>query len=695
MLLDIKENGINVVLDITEGRFVRLLHFSTKAFKNDLEEKHAAARKLVEIQVSGYSHTAHHGGKHNYTSPGNLLIYKSHSDTVNEIGRKLEIIQTHQNLVVKSIMQFYGKTNVVRSYTEVEVLHDEKYKDETYPLEYVSSFTYVGIGEKRPSFGSHNVYLPHNSWFGEAQWKKYTPHDLGYDIVIFSSVKSFGAHITGNWSTAGYLPMGCYESNETNETMMWQIETNSSWRWEIGDTEAQMQLQLSGPTYKDNGFCKILKAGDTFTSIPCAITLVDGMFEEAVTEITKYRRLLRRPNKDNEFPKVIFNDYMNCLFGDPTTEKLFPLIDAAADSGCEYFCIDCGWYDDGPWWDGVGEWLPAKGRFPNGIVEPINYIREKGMIPGLWLELEVMGINCELAKKVPDSWFFKRNGKVLIDENRYQLDYRNEEVRNHATSVIKRLVEEYGVGYIKMDYNINMGVGTDVDADSAGEGLLEHCRAYLAWLDSIFETYPDLVIENCGSGGMRMDYALLARHSIQSVTDQEDYLKMSAIAANTMAGVTPEQAAIWSYPLRDGDEEEVIFNMVNAILMRIHQSGHLAEISKERFKYVKEGIEYHKSICNELNTGFPFWPIGLATLEEPYRAVGVDCGKNLYIAVWRVDGGEESVALPIRNISGKNAKASLTYPIDSTNKWSFDANDCVLSVQLEEKTARIFKIELQ
>ncbi|GGI46621.1 hypothetical protein GCM10008018_18010 [Paenibacillus marchantiophytorum] len=30
------------------------------------------------------------------------------------------------------------------------------------------------------------------------------------------------------------------------------------------------------------------------------------------------------------------------------------------------------------------------------------YIRSKGMIPGLWLEIEVMGINCELAGKLPD-----------------------------------------------------------------------------------------------------------------------------------------------------------------------------------------------------------------------------------------------------------------------------------------------------
>lgn len=100
-------------------------------------------------------------------------------------------------------------------------------------------------------------------------------------------------------------------------------------------------------------------------------------------------------------------------------------------------------------------------------------------------------------------------GKVY-DRSRYQLDFRNPQVIEHATEVIDRLVKEYGVGYIKMDYNIEPGIGTELYADSYGDGLLGHNRAYLKWLDSIFKKYPDLVIENCSSGGLRMDYAMLS-----------------------------------------------------------------------------------------------------------------------------------------------------------------------------------------
>lgn len=54
-------------------------------------------------------------------------------------------------------------------------------------------------------------------------------------------------------------------------------------------------------------------------------------------------------------------------------------------------------------------------------------------------------------------------------------------------------------------------------------GLLRHNRAYLAWIDEIKSKYPDLLVENCSSGGLRADYAMLAHHHILSATDRENY----------------------------------------------------------------------------------------------------------------------------------------------------------------------------
>ena len=267
----------------------------------------------------------------------------------------------------------------------------------------------------------------------------------------------------------------------------------------------------------------------------------------------------------------------------------------------------------------------------------------------------------------------------------------------HVTEVIDRVVRDYGVGYIKMDYNIEPGIGTEVDADSFGDGLLEHERAYLAWLDGIYKKYPDLVIENCSSGGLRMDYAMLARNSIQSTSDQEDYRNYATISANAAIGVTPEQAAIWSYPLRDGTKEEVIFNMVNALLLRIHQSGHLAEISPERFELVKEGIDCYKEIRSGIKDGVPFWPMGWADNEEKHLAAGIRVpGDVIYLGVWR-RGGEADFEVPLnRAFPGKELEVSCVYPKACGDVFHYDDYSKTLQIHFPETyMARLFQIKVK
>ncbi len=691
MTIECNENGIFLTVQVTDEGDVRLLSLSAHPQSRPPADAIARAFRLVEVHESGQNQNDHHGSKHTGSSPGSLLRYVSSRDARNRFGRKLEITQQHDGLLVTSHLQLFDGIPVVRSWTELENRGERER-----PMEYVSSFALTGLsrGARGPRDRDAVVRIPHSTWCGEAQWRSYALAEMGYHAVNRFSVKRISRTSTGTWPASEHLPMGSYENTDLGQTLTWQIETHASWHWELSDIAGELYLQLSGPTYQENAFLRRLRKGERFQSEPCAVAVVQGGFERSIQQLTRYRRAIRRPNDDNEHPTVIFNDYMNCLSGDPTTEKLLPLIDAAARAGCRYFCIDAGWYADGAWWDGVGEWLPSKARFPGGIQEPLAYIRKKEMIPGLWLELEVMGIRCPLVERVPQDWFFQRNGRPVIDEGRYQLDFRHPGVRDHADRVVRRLVEEWGVGYIKMDYNINAGPGTERDADSTGDGLLQHTRAYLDWLDSVFVRYPSLVVENCSSGGMRMTWSMLSRHSIQSVTDQTDYRLIAAIAANCPTALPPEQAAIWSYPLRDGTVEETIFNMVSAVLLRIHQSGHLAELSEERRQFVHEGIAYHKSICERLNRGVPFWPLGLASMADEHMSLGMDCGSTLYVAVWRTEGKERAADLPIRQAAGGRSKVRCAFPRDRVPAFDWNEREGILHAALADNSARIFEIEL-
>lgn len=674
-----ERNGVHVDIEVTKEGKVALWNCSTVERPRGTDTKYYP---LVEVQGAGYNQNHHHGCQHTLTSPASELCYKAHGFTTDELGEVFWLAQETPELRVTIRWHFFGGIGALRAETEVENISDKGF-----PLQYVSSFALTGLGlgaDVRDAAG-YRVRLPHNTWYGECQWKTYSLHQLGYDPVNSFSVKRIATSNTGTWACSEALPMGCFE--QVGQTMLWQIETSASWCWEISDMAEQLYMRLSGPTWQEHQFLKRLKPGESFVSVPCAVAWSPRGFDEAVGELTKYRRAIRRPNEDNAQPSVIFNDYMNCLMGDPTTAKELPLIDAAAEAGCKYYCVDCGWYDDGPWWDGVGEWLPAKGRFPGGIEEVLTYIRQKGMLPGLWLELEVMGIHCPLADKLPDNWFFQLEGRRVIDESRYQLDFRNSEVIKHADRIIDRLVGDYGVRYIKMDYNINAGVGTDLHSDSAGEGLLAHTRGYLAWLDDVFARYPDLVIENCSSGGMRMEYSHLSRHSVQSVTDQTDYVMMACIACNCMTACTPEQAAIWSYPMRDGDEEETIFNMVNAMLLRIHQSGHLPELSAARRALVHEGIACHLTIVEKLKQGLPFWPLGLGAFGDPFLCVGIRCGTEAYMAVWHTKASEETISIPLPGWK----EAEIIYPSHKKPVCSCYANG-KLTLTMPGITARLLRL---
>jgi alpha-galactosidase len=262
------------------------------------------------------------------------------------------------------------------------------------------------------------------------------------------------------------------------------------------------------------------------------------------------------------------------------------------------------------------------------------------MKSGLWLEPEVAGVNSSLAKQHPD-WFFVRHGKRVLKNDRYLLDFRIPEVRDYLSNVVNRLVADYGVAYIKMDYNVDSLQGTELGAASVGQGLLEHCRAYLGWVEQILGRYPDLVLENCGSGGGRMDYAQLSRFQIQSVTDQEDYLKLPAIVTGASAAVLPEQLAVWSYPTAESDPDKASFNLVTAMMGRIHQSGRLDRLSADAFKQVTQGIDLYKRVLRpHIPQAVPFFPLGMpdVTNQESPIALGMRAPDLTWMAVWRLDG---------------------------------------------------------
>lgn len=687
MLLDYSQNGLYIVFEIDGEGGVSLRHFSNQEKEWERKtEKDLRACRIVDIQIAGEDVDDHHGYKHTGAWRSNTLKYVTHRYFENALGNKLEFDLADQSLAVTVHYQFYKNVAALRAWCVLTNIGSEKLG-----LEYVTSFAYSGFeeGEKHPN-EKINVYIPRNSWARECNWKKMTLSGAGINITPQTSFDRINVYNTGFWSTKEYLPMGAVENTERECLYLWQIEHNGSWQWEISDKSQMLYFKLSGPNAQENAWYKELAPGERFESVKASVAL--GLdFNAALGELTKYRRILFKNIPENAAMPVIFNDYLHCLWADPTEEKELPVIDLAADLGAEYFVMDAGWYADGVWWDTVGEWKPVDWRFPNGIKKVFDYVREKGMKPGIWLEFESMGVNCPLAKQMPDECFIMRHGKRVIDHGRYVLDFRNAQARAHCTEAVSRVIEEYGVEYIKNDYNVECGVGTEYQADSAGDGLLEHNRAFLAWFDGIRAKYPYVTFENCASGGMRMDYAMLEYQHIQSMTDQDRYLVTPHIASAAGTAALPEQAAIWATPIEAKGTNCITFNMVNPMMQRMHLAGDVFKWQKdETFALVKEGVAVYKATRADIATAIPFYPLGeIPSFDDQWLCTGYRCKDCTRFIIWRLESEETSLTIPT-DFAYENVK--ILYP--TNQNCQIDKGNTNITINLLDKNTAVF-IELK
>jgi alpha-galactosidase len=619
----------------------------------------------VALQCSG-ENSPDQGMKSGTGQPGARLLFAGYREESAPRGKRLICMHTDPllNLQVESVYEAFDGVPVVRRHSRVTNTGTA-----AVGVEFLSSAMLHGLASPQEYDGELRIHVAMNSWMAEGQWHTFRPSEMGFVENERTSWSEARAGSVGSWSTERYLPMAIVENVTLGLVWYWQIEHNGSWYWEISNVSARdnyandVYAYVGGPDDLHSAAWKLLHPGQTYETVPVAIGCVHGKFGDGVQALTRYRRIAcEMPRQTNSQCPVIFNDYMNCLWGDPTEEKELPLIAAAAKAGCEYFVIDAGWYADikEDWSPTIGSWQPSSSRWPHGLKFVLDQIRRNGMIPGLWLEPEVAGAKSLLARK-PDNWFFMRHGKRVLKNSRYLLDFRNAEVRAYLDEVIARLVNDYGVGYIKMDYNVDSLQGTELSADSFGQGLLEHNRAHLAWLGSILNRYADLVIENCGSGGGRMDYGMLSRLQIQSMTDQENYLKLPAILVGASAAVLPEQLAIWSYPLENADADQASFNMVTAMLCRIHQSGRLDSLSAEAGRQVAEGIRIYKHVLRKhISEAMPFYPLGMSDVTNPTApiALGMRAPAQTLLGAWRLDSPA------ITRIPWTYGQPKLLYPSD-------------------------------
>lgn len=678
-------------LDVTEEGRVRLVRLGPPGSHRD-----DAPLPLVEITAAG------HGRYWSSTrlvdtAIGERLRHRAHRSSRDGDWHTLTV-ELHDPLTGLVAEMTWSSPDGVPAMRSEVVLRNEG--EDTLHLESVSSLVVAGLTADPSIVDDSDLLWAENDWLAEYRWQRrpmrVTSPALSGCVRYSNGKGSFIQAGHGSWSSNGQVPMGGLTDRRSGRTWLWQIEHNGGgWHWECGERDDTAYVALFGPNDRHHGWRQPLEPGGEFRTVPVAVACcAEGGPDDAFAALTSYRRAIRRPHADHRDLSVIFNDYMNCLMGDPTTAKLLPLIDAAAEAGAEYFVIDAGWYDDdaGGWWDSVGEWEPSASRFPGprGIHEVLDRIRERGMVPGLWLEPEVVGVRSPVAKSLPDEAFFRRDGVRVAETGRYHLDLRHPAARAHLDRVVDRIVGDWGVGYLKLDYNIDAGAGTSSrPGEAPGAGLLGHNRAHLDWLDGVLDRYPGLVLENCASGGMRSDYAMLSRLQLHSTSDQQNLVHYAPIAASAPTVVTPEQCAVWAYPQPEDSLDEVAFTMASALLGRIHLSGLLPDLGPEARALVVEAVAVYKEIRADLAQALPSWPLGLPVWDDPWTALALRAPAATYLVAWRRFGAEPTTTLQVPHLRGVASSVDVLYPTASSAVPAWNPGSAELTLTLPDTPSAV------
>ncbi|KRV47351.1 hypothetical protein AQ490_07770 [Wenjunlia vitaminophila] len=522
-----------------------------------------------------------------------------------------------------------------------------------------------------------------SEWLAEGRWHEQPLRQALPDLNLALHGQDGRGRFTrtshGSWSTGEFLPTGVLFGRSG---LAWQVESSAGWHWELGQTARGCYLSLLGPTDAEHQFAQRLAPGQSFTTVPVGVAVADGGRDAALAALTDYRRTLRPPQ--GQLP-VIYNDFMNTLMADPSTEKLLPLIGAAAEAGAEYFCVDAGWFDDSKdWWSSIGAWQEAPTRFTGGLSSVFGAIHAAGMRSGIWLEPEIVGIDSPVAGELPDEAFFRRFGTRVVEDRRYHLDLRHPAAVEHLDRTVDRLVADLGISFLKLDYNINPGVGT---GEHAGAGLLGHTRALRSWLRSIQHRHPGLLVENCASGAMRMDYSLLSVTHLQSTSDQQDHLRYPPIAVSAPASVLPEQCGNWAYPSAAMTDQETVFAMVSGIMGRLYLSGFLPELRPSQRHLVHQAVEVHKRWRSRIALAHPRWPLGLPGWDDDVLALALQApGEDALLAVWSRGAGRQV------RLDGLDAReVSVVYPADA-DPWHAHADGSVTLDVPDGPAARVFSV---
>src|SRR5579859_212508 len=331
--------------------------------------------------------------------------------------------------------------------------------------------------------------------------------------------------VEGRGGRSGHGRPAFWLRNETNgETFVVELAWSGNWRFEISVEQGDLDRGTRGPgrmapvhdarvcfkigPYAADPALRVIAPSETLTTPSVHLGHLHADQDDCVQALHRHIRRNVLPAQLPGKNQLVQANHRGYIADHEDEAGIKREIDVAAELGVELFVIDAGWYGPDPnrWQLNVGDWY-AGSWLPNDLFPIVDHAHTRGMLFGLWVEIESIGANSKLRQEHPE-WVLTRNGEPIA--NGRHLDVANPVVAEWMESQIVSVISRYHLDHFRIDYNTHIFDGGNRVKDGILENTLwRHVEAIWGIFERVRQRFPNVMFETCASGGGRLDLGML------------------------------------------------------------------------------------------------------------------------------------------------------------------------------------------
>ena len=318
----------------------------------------------------------------------------------------------------------------------------------------------------------------------------------------------------GRSSDSRYAPFFNIKHGEKELGFIVAIGWTGQWNAEIARAEDKILFKS-----KIEDTCFRMLPGECFRTSSVTLMQYEGTVHESQNKWRRFLKEIYSPMGKRQVPQTA--PFCAGLWGGMSTAGCLERIKKVEEEKLpfDHYWMDAGWYGagetvspdeyEGDWALHTGNWKVNEFRHPDGLLDITGAIKASGKRFILWFEPERVRNNAPLFHEHPEYLLFHADSRRpdallnLGDPSAWQ----------YCLDTLTELIERLQVSVYRQDFNFHpIEYWRKYDTpERIGISEIKHINGLYRLWDALLAKFPYLLIDNCASGGRRIDVETLRR----------------------------------------------------------------------------------------------------------------------------------------------------------------------------------------